>query len=168
MPIPSTFALRNLRKQESINHFFVNAVDSAVTTITVNSYAAPNAGSQLEKFSYKLGDLSANEVDIDVLYCRLCHSDLSMIDNEWGITQFPFVGITLEPLNIEIFPMILQQKSISGSPSGSPSTMEKMFEFANRHNIKPQIEVFPMSEINDAIDHLKAGKARYRIVLSNV
>ena len=337
------------------------------TVKTVNAYATPDTGSQLEKFSYDLGDLSANEVDIDVLYCGLCHSDLSMIDNEWGITQFPFVGgheiigkvsaigsnvqnvqegmtvglgwhsaycghcsacntgdqnlcanaegtivarhggfadkvratdtslslipegidlqaagpllcggvtvfnpfiqydvkstdkvavigigglghialqflnawgcevtaftsteskrqealklgahktldsgsqqdieaaansfdliistinvnldwnlyvstlkpkgrlhfvgITLEPLNIEIFPMILQQKSISGSPSGSPSTMEKMFEFANRHNIKPQIEVFPMSEINDAIDHLKAGKARYRIVLSNV
>jgi uncharacterized zinc-type alcohol dehydrogenase-like protein len=41
-----------------------------------------------------------------------------------------------------------------------------MLEFAARHDIKPQVEVFPMQKINDAFDHLKSGKAKYRIVLS--
>jgi uncharacterized zinc-type alcohol dehydrogenase-like protein len=43
-----------------------------------------------------------------------------------------------------------------------------MLEFAHLHDIKPQVEVYPMSEVNDALDRLKSGEARYRIVLSNV
>ena len=40
-----------------------------------------------------------------------------------------------------------------------------MLDFAARHQIAPQVEHFPMSNVNDALAHLKAGKARYRIVL---
>jgi len=333
----------------------------------INAFAAPEAGSQLEPFSYDVNDLSPNEVEIDVLYCGICHSDLSMINNEWGISQYPlvagheiigkisatgsnvetlkkgmtvglgwhsgycghcllcktgdqnlcpsaegtivahhggfadkvraeapsvvvipegmdlksagpllcggitvfnplvqfdvkstdkvavigigglghialqflnawgcevtaftsseskrqealtlgahktlnsrdqeeieaaessfdfvistvnvkldwslyvntlkpkgrlhFVGATLEPLEVGAFPLIKGQRSVSGSPVGSPATIDKMLEFANRHNIKPQVEMFPMTKINDALDHLKSGKARYRIVLSNI
>jgi len=42
-----------------------------------------------------------------------------------------------------------------------------MLNFCTRHQIEPQIEIFPMSRVNDALEHLKAGKARYRIVLEN-
>ena len=79
-----------------------------------------------------------------------------------------FVGATLEPLDLGVFPLIMGQRSVSGSPVGSPATIEKMLEFARLHEIKPQVEIFPMSEINAAFEHLKSGKARYRIVLSNV
>jgi len=77
-----------------------------------------------------------------------------------------FVGATLEPLDLGVFPLILAQRSVSGSPVGSPATIEKMLEFANLHEIKPLVELYPMSKINEAFDHLKSGKARYRIVLS--
>jgi uncharacterized zinc-type alcohol dehydrogenase-like protein len=40
-----------------------------------------------------------------------------------------------------------------------------MLDFAARHNITPQTEHFPMSRINEALERLEAGKARYRIVL---
>jgi uncharacterized zinc-type alcohol dehydrogenase-like protein len=40
-----------------------------------------------------------------------------------------------------------------------------MLEFAARHSIAPQVERFPMSRVNEALDHLRAGKPRYRIVL---
>jgi len=79
-----------------------------------------------------------------------------------------FVGATLEPLEVGAFPLIMGQRSVSGSPVGSPATIDKMLEFANQHNIKPQVEMFPMTKINDALDHLRSGKARYRIVLSNI
>jgi len=79
-----------------------------------------------------------------------------------------FVGATLEPLNLGVFPLIMGQRSISGSPSGSPATIDKMLEFANLHQIKPQVEMYPMSKINVAFDHFKSGKAKYRIVLSNI
>ncbi len=335
--------------------------------VTINAYAALEAGGQFEPYSYEVGELTPNEVEIDVLHCGICHSDLSMVDNEWGISQYPlvaghevigtvaatgsnvrnlekgltvglgwhsgycgdcyscktgdqnlcmsaqptivahhggfadkvradassvipipegidlesagpmlcggitvfnpmvqfevkstdkvavigigglghialqflnawgcevtaftsseskrqealnlgahktlnsraqgeieaaansfdfiistvnvkldwnlyvntlkpkgrlhFVGATLEPLDLGVFPLLMGQKSISGSPVGSPATMEKMLEFAHLHQIKPQVEKYPMSKINEAIDHLKSGKARYRIVLSNV
>jgi uncharacterized zinc-type alcohol dehydrogenase-like protein len=41
-----------------------------------------------------------------------------------------------------------------------------MIDFCARHTIKPLIETFPMSELNTAMEHLEAGKARYRIVLT--
>jgi D-arabinose 1-dehydrogenase-like Zn-dependent alcohol dehydrogenase len=33
--------------------------------------------------------------------------------------------------------------------------------------IAPVVETFPMSKVNDALEHLRSGKARYRIVLAN-
>lgn len=58
---------------------------------TVKAYAALNSGSKLEKFTYKLPDLPSDQVDIKVHYCGICHSDLSMLNNEWGTTEFPLV-----------------------------------------------------------------------------
>lgn len=337
-----------------------------MTKTTINAYAANEAGGSLEPFTYEVGELKPNEVEIDVLYCGICHSDLSMVDNEWGMSEYPlvggheiigkvssvgenvehldiggtvglgwhsgycghceschsgdenlcgsaegtivarhggfadkvradaasvivvadgidlksagpllcggitvfnplvqfdvkstdkvavigigglghialkflsnwgcevtaftsseskreeaielgahktlnsrddaeieaaaysfdfiistvnvkldwnlfintlrpkgrlhFVGATLEPLDIGAFPLIMGQRSVSGSPVGSPATIEQMFDFANRHQIQPQIEMFPMSDINKAFDRLKSGEARYRVVLSN-
>ncbi len=40
-----------------------------------------------------------------------------------------------------------------------------MLDFAASHHIEPQVEHFPMSQVNDAFDHLRSGKAHYRIVL---
>jgi uncharacterized zinc-type alcohol dehydrogenase-like protein len=80
--------------------------------------------------------------------------------------KFHIVGIG-ETVNAAIFPMISKQLSIGASPLGSPATMRIMLEFAARHNIKPVTEEFPMSKVNEAMDRLKSGKARYRIVLKS-
>lgn len=63
------------------------------------------------------------------------------------------------------FMLVGGQKSVSGSPLGSPATTATMLDFAARHDVAAQVEVFPMSKVNEALDHLKAGKARYRVVL---
>lgn len=76
-----------------------------------------------------------------------------------------FVGAVLDPVPVEVFPLLMGQKQISASPLGSPATIATMLEFCGRHNIAPQCETFPMSEVNEALDHLRSGKARYRIVL---
>ena len=78
-----------------------------------------------------------------------------------------FVGAVLEPLNLAVFPLIMGQKSISASPVGSPGTIKTMLEFCARHQIAPVTEHFKMSEVNQALEHLESGKARYRIVLEN-
>ena len=78
-----------------------------------------------------------------------------------------FVGAVMAPLAIPVFSLLMGQKSVSASPLGSPATTKDMLEFCTHHDIAPKIEVFPMSKVNEALDHLKAGKARYRIVLEN-
>jgi uncharacterized zinc-type alcohol dehydrogenase-like protein len=75
------------------------------------------------------------------------------------------VGVVGEPIPVSAFSLIAGQKSISGSPTGSPVAIETMLDFAARHGITPQTEHMPMTQINEAFERLEAGKARYRIVL---
>ena len=77
------------------------------------------------------------------------------------------VGAVLEPIPVGAFSLITGQKAISGSPLGSPSTTRAMLDFCARHGIAPMVEKFPLSRVNEALEHLRAGKARYRIVLEN-
>ena len=81
--------------------------------------------------------------------------------------RFHTVGIFQKPICAHSFTLILPQKSISGSPVGSPTTAATMIDFAARHGINPITQEFPMSKANEAIEHLRAGKARYRVVLKN-
>lgn len=78
-----------------------------------------------------------------------------------------FVGAVLEPVPVQAFSLIMGRKSISGSPLASPATVSDMLEFCARHKIAPVTETFAMGEVNEALDHLRAGKARHRIVLKN-
>ncbi|MGO4221666.1 NAD(P)-dependent alcohol dehydrogenase [Lysobacter sp. TAF61] len=75
------------------------------------------------------------------------------------------VGAVLEPIPVAAFSLIMKQREISGSPTGSPTDIATLLDFAARHDIRPQVEMFPMSKVNEALDHLRAGNARYRIVL---
>lgn len=58
-----------------------------------------------------------------------------------------------------------KKSSISGSPTGSPIEIRKMLDFSARHNIEPMVETYKLSEVNDAMERLRNGKPRYRIVL---
>lgn len=75
------------------------------------------------------------------------------------------VGAVLEPIPLAAFDLIMAQREISAQPTGSPVQIATMLDFAARHKIAPQVEFFPMSKINDAMERLEAGKVRYRVVL---
>ena len=75
------------------------------------------------------------------------------------------LGMVLEPMPIPAGFLIQGAKSVTGSSTGSPIALRQLLQFAARKNIAPQIELYPMSKINDAIERLHSGKARYRIVL---
>lgn len=77
------------------------------------------------------------------------------------------VGAVLEPIPVAVFSLLMLQRSLSASPVGSPPTTARMLAFCARHDIAPVVEVFPLSRVNDALAHLRAGKARYRVVLEN-
>ncbi len=76
-----------------------------------------------------------------------------------------FVGATLDPLDLNVFGLLMGQRSVSGSPVGSPATIAKMLEFSSLHNIKPVIETFDLADVNEALARLRSGNAHYRIVL---
>ena len=57
----------------------------------VKGWAAKDVGAALEPYSFTLPDPGPGEVQIEVAYCGLCHSDISMLDNVWGISRYPLV-----------------------------------------------------------------------------
>jgi alcohol/geraniol dehydrogenase (NADP+) len=77
------------------------------------------------------------------------------------------VGVVPTPISAQAFPMILGQKSLSGSPLGSPATVTRMLDFAARQKVEPVVEVFPFDQVNEAMEKLRSGKPRYRIVLKH-
>ncbi len=54
-------------------------------------FAATEAGGILKPFEYDLGPLGDHQVEVKTDYCGLCYSDISMLDNHWGMTHYPFV-----------------------------------------------------------------------------
>ena len=77
------------------------------------------------------------------------------------------VGVAPNPVSSQVFPLILGQKSISGSPLGSPTTTNRMLDFAARHGVEPVTEFFSFDQVNEAMEKLRSGKPRYRIVLKH-
>ncbi|MGB5618848.1 MAG: NAD(P)-dependent alcohol dehydrogenase [Desulfobacterales bacterium] len=77
------------------------------------------------------------------------------------------LGVLTKPLDLDLQTIMTRQLEISSSLVGSPSTIDKMIEFACRHDIKPQIEIFSFEQINKAIARMESGEARYRVVLEH-
>ncbi len=55
------------------------------------AFAAHDAKGHLEPWSLERRDTGAKDVEIEILYCGVCHSDLHQIRNEWGNSIFPMV-----------------------------------------------------------------------------
>lgn len=96
-------------------------------------------------------------------------------DMDWGLWvnvlrpngRLVFAGAPAGPLNFPPALLLGGRKSVSGSPIGSRFEIEEMLGFAARHGIKAQTEARPMAEANAALEHVRQGKARYRMVLTN-
>src|SRR5947207_1198864 len=54
-------------------------------------YAAHAAKEPLKPFSFERRDPTPNDVQLEILYCGVCHSDLHIARNEWGRTTYPCV-----------------------------------------------------------------------------
>jgi uncharacterized zinc-type alcohol dehydrogenase-like protein len=53
--------------------------------------AAHAAGAELLPFRYDPGEMGLQEVEIGITHCGVCHSDLHLISNDWGMSQYPFI-----------------------------------------------------------------------------
>ncbi len=52
-------------------------------------YAAQHSFSRLKPISFERDDPKHGEVEIDVLFCGVCHSDIHQVRNEWSNTVYP-------------------------------------------------------------------------------
>ena len=58
----------------------------------IKAFASSEPKGKFEPFEFEAGELGKEEVEIKVHSCGICHSDLSMLNNEWRMTTYPFVG----------------------------------------------------------------------------
>ena len=57
----------------------------------VQAWAAMEPKQKLERYEYDARPIGPEEVEVEVETCGICHSDLSVVNNEWGISTFPAV-----------------------------------------------------------------------------
>ena len=55
----------------------------------VRAWGAPGAGKQLEPVTVERRELRPDDVEIDIAYCGICHSDVSTVSGEWGDRRWP-------------------------------------------------------------------------------
>ena len=61
--------------------------------MTINAYAAHEAKAPLQKFHYDESEKSAFDAEIEISHCGVCHSDLHLLDGDWGrLSQYPLVA----------------------------------------------------------------------------
>ena len=59
--------------------------------IATKAFAAQNATSPLGPFTFDRREPGAHDVQIEILYCGVCHSDVHQVRNEWGGSKYPMV-----------------------------------------------------------------------------
>ena len=57
----------------------------------IQAYAAMQAGEALVPYQFDAGELQPHQVEVDVEYCGLCHSDISIINNDWRSSVYPVI-----------------------------------------------------------------------------
>lgn len=79
---------------------------------TTHGYAAKDADSPLVAFDIQRRDLREHDVQIEVLFCGVCHSDLHQARNEWRNTIFPVVpGHEIVGRVTQVGPAVTRYKS---------------------------------------------------------
>ncbi|KXN72073.1 putative mannitol dehydrogenase [Conidiobolus coronatus NRRL 28638] len=77
------------------------------------------------------------------------------------------LGVPENSSNIYTGAIVRKSISISGSFVGSIHEIQQTLEFSAKHNIRPLINEFSMSQVNEGVQHVKDGKVRFRAVLKN-
>mmetsp|Transcript_15726 Transcript_15726/g.49479 ORF Transcript_15726/g.49479 Transcript_15726/m.49479 type:complete len:287 (-) Transcript_15726:117-977(-) len=70
------------------------------------------------------------------------------------------------PTTLHMQSFVLQERSLQGSYLGPLADYAEMLSFAAAHGVKPKVELMKLAEVNEAVAKIKAGTARYRMVLT--
>ena len=90
------------------------------------------------------------------------NSVLGMLATEGTLVM---VGASPEPHEIGSFPLIGARRSISGSLIGGIAQTQEMLDFCAKHEVLADVEVMPMSGVNEAFARLAKGDVRFRFAL---
>ncbi|KAI9291685.1 NAD(P)-binding protein, partial [Neoconidiobolus thromboides FSU 785] len=123
-------------------------------------YVATSDEGQLEKAKNSLDFLIVTSNAKDSQWSQFA----SWMDLEGRII---LLAIPEEPLKIQPFVLLSKNLSLTGSLIGSIEEIEKMLQFAAKHEIRPVIERFKMKDVNKGLKHLRNDKIRYRAILEN-
>ena len=59
--------------------------------ISVKSYAAQKEKDDLSPYNFERRDPRPHDVVIEIMYCGVCHTDIHLKNNDWGISIYPMV-----------------------------------------------------------------------------
>jgi len=76
------------------------------------------------------------------------------------------VGAAPDPIEITPPQLIFGRKSVQGWSSGIPTDSEDTLRFAELTGVRPMIEKYPLTKVNDAYARMMSGKAQFRVVLT--
>ncbi|WP_063734879.1 NAD(P)-dependent alcohol dehydrogenase [Streptomyces sp. RTd22] len=77
-----------------------------------------------------------------------------------SVVGVPESAFTVDPLSL-----LLGEKTLAGGLVGTPVETGQMLDFAARHGIRAEVEAYPVSRMEEALDRVRGGRARYRAVL---
>lgn len=137
----STSAKKEKDAKELGAHKFVVTTDAAQLA-TVNNY-----------FDFIIDTVSANH-DLNA-YLQLLRLDGTMI----------LLGVPPDAPQIGAFNLIGKRRRLAGSLIGGLQETQEMLDYCAEHNIMSDVEVIPMSEINNAYERMIKGDVHYRFVI---
>ena len=76
------------------------------------------------------------------------------------------VGASLDAIEVTPLQLIAGSRNIQGWASGTPTDSEDTLRFAELSGVRPMIEKYPLSRVNEAYDRMISGKAQFRVVLT--
>lgn len=124
------------------------------------AYSAASATLPLGPNTITRREPGENDVQIEILYCGICHSDLHQVRDEWsGVmpTIYPCVP------GHEIVGRVTKAGSaVSRFKPGGIAETREMLDFRGRHNIAAEVEVIPIQKVNEAYGRLLQSDVKYR------
>jgi alcohol dehydrogenase (NADP+) len=84
---------------------------------------------------------------------------INLLTRDGNITM---VGAPDKPLAVNVFGLIFQRRSFSGSLIGGLAETQEMLDFCGKHNITADVEVIPIQKINEAYERMAKSDVKYR------
>ena len=75
------------------------------------------------------------------------------------------VGASPEPLDLHVFPLIMERRSLAGSLIGGIAETQEMLDFCGKHELGADVEVIVPNQINEAYERMLKSDVRYRFVI---